>query len=857
MYHFTASGLCQLRQRGDGGLWCRRQDATERAARRVWEQMANPNVEWSAVPDLAGQWCNTGASGYGEKGWATTSDADGLDACQQACEDEDDCVGVSYFTGGPDDMSRVTDTLDAVLRSPCNFAQVLLSYTDSPAACKEGFPNCVNRPADVEKVISATSSSFWEGVLGQKERGGAGSGYCMGECVPKVHLPQCTLCYRVAMPCSTHGDATDCTVLEVEGQPGGTYFRPRTACPSRVGGADLCGGWLAKECTAHDGAQCAAGNSHCMCPTDGPKPCARKLMGAKRISLIDMGYKPETASGFPGVHSSENEWAHCVSEEEYCTVRKTFKHASAVSVAFFQAQMLTLRLIPMLTSSIGVAEDIFEKQVCNYLSPSGVAGALSEFESAPAMAMARIFGIFQCYMSLLESVDEDRGREFGVCLVRAVLGLVTYLAMQYSGLGALEQADLLAKLASPSVQESLAKAQDTLNQAADAADLIDNETMDDFPTCDAWGIDGALDMVQASAEIVTKLTETFSSLDSMIVETGTLLMGQVLDQTLDLNGWAHSQPSGLDLDHYFCNALTNVTLDEAFNKIRKVIVLVQDGMEEFVGNFTVTREEPIETCTSTPKDSLCGVLGHNYKISAQFRDASMLRCHERSVIRKYQALLDRPEFATIISQHPVCVDSLKDLLCLSAYPSCGKGGACSTLTACNIACRNLNTCASSLAFPPPYDCDLQCACATSCSDESVQNGLQEHAQEKNRCSEMCGNDKECKDECLEAFETNLGQACKAVNSLSWTNLATTSKLKPDDVNLQEISHFQYLRMQRTWAMEQPMTGLLMGCLLIVALAMLLLVRLTTGRVFAREGVPVRQARGESEEMSSLLEDSPS
>lgn len=805
MFHFEVpTGICSVRVRGDGGVWCRRESEQEHAIRLVWEKAARRDRSWSKAPEYPQLWCNTGESGFGEKGWATPHEAHSLESCQAACDGEDDCVGVSYFGVGDGTKSRISSVLDHVTRPPCNSAlKVFAAFDNGGAACNNGFSRCINRPTDISDIVEGTQDSLWDAFDMSK------MGAVDGQCIEDTDLPKCTLCYRMVTQCFVHGDASDCTTLQVQGQRGGTYVKPQLACPSRVGGGDECvNKWFHNTCGTHEGgAQCDSAGSKCTCQAED-KPCARKLMGAQQKSLKDMGYDDATYNQYPDVKSTENELGACVSEEDFCKVRKTFQKSAPVTLAFLQAELVAISLMStVVQNQTGTLEQSAKEMVCQYMSPiSQIDGTLGNLQAPAAVVMARVFGMLVCYTEMIASEEDDRGREFGHCMVRAVLRLVTYLAMEYTGLNEAKQASLEAKVAvegldgmlgatNAAIDEAAAEAPDTVLQllghddkqelfnkahehigyasvAAEKSSLVANMTglATKAPQWDDWGISDALDAVQATAQVVDVVASAIDTLDNMIVEIGTMVVTAVLDRVLDLSKWAEGQPKGVDIDGFFCEHLSDKIIAGAFDQMRRMFSIIAKEMKAFVeGQVLRVSTGQITSCTHTPPHSMCGLLGHNYEIAVEYRDVNMLGCQEKAITDQYRALTNSSRMASVVHSNPVCEDSLKDLLCLSAFPGCPAepDSGCDQFTSCKIACRNLNTCATSLAFKEPFDCDLKCSCATDCVREDVENGLQVHAQQMSKCKDICDKNQECEETCEAEFDSNKKAACKAANKWDW------------------------------------------------------------------------------------------
>jgi len=464
-------------------------------------------------------------------------------------------------------------------------------------------------------------------------------------------------------------------------------------------------------------------------------------------------------------------------------------------------------LSAVVQNNTGGIEEKAKEMVCQHLMPlSQIDGKLGELETPTGMVMARVFGLLVCYTEMIASEEEDRGREFGHCMVRAALRLVMYLALEYSGLNEAKQASLEAKVAmegleatleatNTAMDEAAAEAPETVLQllghseeqelfnkahehmgsagfAAEEISLMGNVTglANKLPQWGDWGISDALDMVQATSQVVDVVASAIESLDNMIVEIGTMVVTAVLDRVLDLNKWAEGQPKGVDIDGFFCKHLSDKIIAGAFDMMRRMFRIITKEMKAFVeGQAKRLTTGQITSCTRTPPQSMCGVLGHNYEIAVDYRDVNMFGCQEKVVTDQFRALTNSSRMALVIHSHPVCEDSLKDLLCISAFPGCPAepDSGCAQFTACKIACRNLNACASSLAFKEPFDCDLQCACATDCVRDDIENGLQVHAQELFKCQEICDKNDECEKTCLVEFQENKKGACKAANKWDW------------------------------------------------------------------------------------------
>jgi len=528
-------------------------------------------------------------------------------------------------------------------------------------------------------------------------------------------------------------------------------------------------------------------------------------MGAAKTTLAELGYKDAVIKDLPyGMHTSQNEWSECVSEDEFCKLQKTFSKVSHVKLAFIQAEMVALGMQGTIMNSIDDSEEEAKETLCDTILDTGgtLAGPLEDSGLPPAVIMARIFGMLQCYLDMLTSDDKDRGREYGRCTTKAVLRLVFYLATEFTALGALDQAKVLGKVggalghadevldksqaiddAIEKARSNLDKVQENLDKAVSIGDrttqLAEQFNVTETPAWNDWGIAGTLNVVEAAAEVVTKVSDMTSSIENMFVESSTLVVAAVLDHSLDLNGWAKTQPHLQYLDGA-CHNMTDKIVEAAFDKMRQITNVAFEELREFVGNMSVTDERPIETCTVMPTTGLCGALGHSYKIDRQFTDANMFSCHEKSIVKKYQALLGRPRLAEVLSSHPVCEDSMRDLLCLSSYRPCGEGSECLTYTPCMIACRNLNTCARSLAFDPPFDCAMQCSCGTKCYDSAAASPLQSLTERKNLCTELCQGDPGCATGCESEFKGNMQEACAASDHLTVSKgHSNVSKHGPD------------------------------------------------------------------------------
>lgn len=184
----------------------------------------------------------------------------------------------------------------------------------------------------------------------------------------------------------------------------------------RTGGSDQCvwvGNWLwfgSTQCSL-SGGECDS-DKKCTCQADD-KPCARKLMGAQKMSLVDIGYDETIQKSRPGLCTGVNEVSECVSEEEFCRARKTVKKKAPVSLGFLQAKVIALSLLDTLVANkTGGLEKQAQEMVCEYLSPvSVIDDKLGELKTPVGLVMARVFGMLVCYTEMIAS-EEDRCREF-------------------------------------------------------------------------------------------------------------------------------------------------------------------------------------------------------------------------------------------------------------------------------------------------------------------------------------------------------------------------------------------------------------------------------------------------------------
>mmetsp|Transcript_141596 Transcript_141596/g.452758 ORF Transcript_141596/g.452758 Transcript_141596/m.452758 type:complete len:122 (+) Transcript_141596:1115-1480(+) len=93
-------------------------------------------------------------------------------------------------------------------------------------------------------------------------------------------------------------------------------------------------------------------------------------MGAQQKSLKDMGYDDLTQKDWPDVNSAENEFAACVSEEDFCEIRKTFKKSAPVTLGFLQAELVAMSLLSaVVQNNTGGIEKKAKEMVCQHLMP--------------------------------------------------------------------------------------------------------------------------------------------------------------------------------------------------------------------------------------------------------------------------------------------------------------------------------------------------------------------------------------------------------------------------------------------------------------------------------------------------------
>jgi len=255
------------------------------------------------------------------------------------------------------------------------------------------------------------------------------------------------------------------------------------------------------------------------------------------------------------------------------------------------------------------------------------------------------------------------------------------------------------------------------------------------------------------------------------------VISKVVEVTLDVEGWAATQPV-IDVDERGdqLKMVLSQHLENATDMLSKAMGVAGKQLKLLLGEMSSDKlhHSKVTECASYPTSNpnkFCRDLGHRHVVDVQFRDVHFAECRVNDAVEMYLQISKKKDFQKIVKSHPVCDDSLRDLTCLRALPLCRN--PCNDLTPCRVACRNINTCATTLGLKDAYDCDVECACLNKCSSffETTKEMREETQTCMTSCKECswtgwgCKTDKECSQKCIKSPEERVELTCSRQSRL--------------------------------------------------------------------------------------------
>lgn len=164
--------------------------------------------------------------------------------------------------------------------------------------------------------------------------------------------------------------------------------------------------------------------------------------------------------------------------------------------------------------------------------------------------------------------------------------------------------------------------------------------------------------------------------------------------------------------------------------------IIGKGVEELIDGWigegdAVNTESKFcsDVCRPYPtseKAPFCNFHSHDHRIHCSVDGEAELRDREAKVL--WQKMELDPDMGPVLSSSVICYDTFKDSFCLDAFPHCH----CNDKTACNIVCRNMNTCLRDQKKSTVIDCEVACA-TESCAMQTMNcdsDGMPAHCPSK-------------------------------------------------------------------------------------------------------------------------------
>lgn len=158
--------------------------------------------------------------------------------------------------------------------------------------------------------------------------------------------------------------------------------------------------------------------------------------------------------------------------------------------------------------------------------------------------------------------------------------------------------------------------------------------------------------------------------------------------------------------------LVNAALSAAVGYgVEKVLEMWFDPAEH-VHSGTAKCVDVCRPYPDTATASFCGNTVHSHRVHCSLTGREAKTRDQFAYVSWEKLLLDET-FKKFAESSPICKASFIDSLCLDAFPHCH----CDDLTACNIACRNMNLCLSGEG-KREISCDQACA-VSGCTEDTM------------------------------------------------------------------------------------------------------------------------------------------